>query len=290
MSRKAGLRARMAVVLAAIVVTLGSAAAGMAALFLALPTWWPLWSAISVGLVATVVREYRAVETTMLSVAEASLVDRRQAPEWHELVARVAGMLDVPEPDIALAESGIPNGFVVGRRRAKSVVGVSSEMWRRLDRSELEAVLAHELSHVANRDAAVMTVANLPRVIGLELFASESDWFVLWYFLWPVGFLLYAWGSFLTRTLSRYREYAADEGSALATGRPEALMSALQKLADGIERIPREDLRRVEGLNPLFIVSVARARSFELLMDHPPLERRLARLASIAREMGRHPH
>jgi heat shock protein HtpX len=198
-------------------------------------------------------------------------------------------MLDLPKPDIAVARSEIPNGFVVGRRRAKSVVTVSDEMLRRLEPAELEAFLAHELSHVANRDAAVMTVANIPRIVGLQLFASDS-WLWLWFFLWPVGFLLFAWGSFLTRALSRYREYAADEGAAVATGRPEALMSALQKLADEIERIPRDDLRSVEGLNPLFIVSVTKSRTFEFLMAHPPLERRIARLASIARGMGRPPH
>ncbi len=281
--------ARMSAVLAAIVVTLGAVTAGLVSLFVALPEWGPLWGAIALGLTGAVLSEYWSAEDTMLAAVEASRVDRRQAPELHEMVARVAAMLDVSAPDIALARSEIPNGFVVGKRRSKSVVTVSEEMLRQLEPAEVEAVLAHELSHVANRDSAVMTVASVPRVIGLQLFTS--DLIYLWFFLWPVGFLLFAWGSFLTRALSRYREYAADEGAAVATGRPEALMSALQKLADEIERIPRDDLRTVEGLNPLFIVSVTKSpRTFEFLMAHPPLERRIARLASIAREMQRPPH
>ena len=107
------------------------------------------------------------------------------------------------------------------------MVAVSDEIRAKLDPAELEAVLAHELAHLANRDAIVMTVASLPRTIGLQLFAS--DWIVLWFFLWPFGFLLYAWGSLLTRTISRYREYAADAGAALATGRADALMSAIER-------------------------------------------------------------
>ena len=280
---------RVSAVLGAIVVTLAAATAGIVSLFLVLPTWWPFWSLISIALAVTVVKEINDAEATMLDAAKASRVDKEQVPELHELVARVAGMLDVPVPEIAVTRTQIPNGFVVGKRRSRSTVMVSDDMRRRLTAEELEAALAHELAHVANRDSAVMTLASVPRVVGLELFASESSLFYLWYFLWPVGFVLYAWGSLLTRAISRYREYAADTGAALATGRPETLMSALQKLAEGIEGIPREDLRRMEALNPLFIVSVRKPHTIEFLMDHPPLERRLARLASIAREMGR-PH
>ena len=147
-------------------------------------------------------------------------------------------------------------------------------------------MIAHELSHVANRDSAVMTVASLPRIVGRQLFYAEGLEYLLWFFLWPFGLFLYGWGALLTRTISRYREYIADRGAAFATGRPAALMSALQKLVAEIEQIPPTDLRRVGDLNPLLIVSVQR-EGLELFRDHPPLSRRLARLASIAREMGR---
>ena len=130
-----------------------------------------------------------------------------------------------------------------------------------------------------------MTVASLPRTIGLQLFGAE-DWILVWFFLWPFGFLLYAWGSLLTRTISRYREYEADAAAALALGRVDALMSAIERLAEGAERIPDRDLRQVDALNPFFMVG-RRRRSFELFSDHPPVEKRIARLARIAREMGR---
>jgi heat shock protein HtpX len=244
---------------------------------------------IAVALVASVVNEVRQAERTLLDTAEAELVEERAEPELHELVTRVAAMLDVPKPEVALASADVASGFVVGKSRSRSVVVVSDEMRHRLTPAELEAVVAHELAHISNRDAAVMTVASVPRVVGLELFASDS-YLWLWFFLWPIGFLLFAWGSFLSRALSRYREYTADAGSAIITGRPEALMSALQKLTGEVEQIPRQDLRRVEALNPLFIVSVTGHRRWEVFMAHPPLERRLERLASIARQMERSRH
>jgi heat shock protein HtpX len=164
----------MSAVVGAIVVTLAGAAGGLASLFFALPTWWPLWGLISVVLAGSVVKEIRAAEATMLEAANASLVDERDEPELHELVARVAAMLDVPKPELAVARSKVPNGFVVGKRSSKSIVVVSDDMRRRLTTEELEAVLAHELAHVAHRDSIVMTLASVPRVVGLELFASES--------------------------------------------------------------------------------------------------------------------
>jgi heat shock protein HtpX len=162
---------------------------------------------------------------------------------------------------------------------------VTDGLRRRLEPAELEAVLAHELAHVANSDAAVMTLARVPRAVGFELFDVATRLY-FWLFLWPIGALLYGWGSLLTLAVSRYREYTADAGSALATGRPGALMSALQKLTGDVGLIPDEDLRTVAVLEPLFIVPVSQRR-LELLADHPPLEKRLARLARIAREMGK---
>ena len=109
----------------------------------------------------------------------------------------------------------------------------------------------------------------------------------MWFFLWPFGFALYAWGSLLTRSISRYREYEADAAAALAIGRAEELMSAIERLAEDAERIPDQDLRQVDALSPFFMVARRRPRSFELFSEHPPVEKRIARLATIAREMGR---
>ena len=132
-----------------------------------------------------------------------------------------------------------------------------------------------------------MTIAGVPRTIGYELWESPTLLSV-WFFLWPVGLLLYGWGSLLTLALSRYREYTADAAAAFVTGRPEALMSALQSLTGDIGLIPHEDLRAVASLDQLFVVSVRPwTRRPQLLADHPPLAKRLARLATIAREMGK---
>src|SRR5207248_1704569 len=130
---------------------------GLASLFFILPTWWPLWTLVIGGLTFTTVREYRRAEEALLGVAQARLVEESHAPELHRSVERLAGMLDIPAPRIAIAGAETPSGFVVGTRRRRAVVTVSNEIQRKLDPSELEAVLAHELAHVAHRDAAVMT-------------------------------------------------------------------------------------------------------------------------------------
>jgi heat shock protein HtpX len=275
----------MVLVLVLIAATLVGAAAGLASLYFILPTWWPLWTLVIGGLAVSTAREYRRSEQMLLDVAQARLVEESRAPELYRSVERLAGMLDVPVPRIAIAGAEIPSGFVVGKQRRRAVVTVSEEIRRKLDPAELEAILAHELAHVVHRDAAVMTVASLPRTIGLQLFAAEN-WILLWFFLWPFGFVLYAWGSLLTRTISRYREYEADAAAALAIGRAEELMSAIERLADDAQRIPDGDLRQVDPLSPFFMVG-RRRRSFELFSDHPPVEKRIARLATIARNMGR---
>ena len=286
LGRSAGLTARMIVVLVLIAATLAGAAAGLGSLFFILPTWWPLWTLVIGGLAVSTAREYRRAEQALLDVAQARLVDESKAPELYRSVERLAGMLDVPVPTIAIAGAEIPSGFVVGTRSQRAVVTVSEEIRGKLDPAELEAVLAHELAHVAHRDAAVMTVASLPRTVGLQLFAAEN-WILVWFFLWPFGFVLYAWGSLLTRSISRYREYEADAAAALVIGRAEELMSAIERLAEDAERIPEQDLRQVDALSPFFMVARRRPRSFELFSEHPPVEKRIARLATIAREMGR---
>ena len=151
---------------------------------------------------------------------------------------------------------------------------------------ELEASLAHELAHVANRDAALMTRASVPRTLGETMIAEEGLVFYVWFFVWWFGILIWALGSLLTLALSRYREFAADRGSALLTGRPESLMSALVKLAGPDAAIPDADLRRLSRVESLWVVPNGKAR-FAVFSDHPPLERRFARLEAMAREMGR---
>jgi heat shock protein HtpX len=274
----------MLLVLALLTATCAAIAAGFVWLFAVRPSWWPYWSALALALVVAAAVQYGRAERRLLGTVDARLVDARDEPELCALVARIAGMFDLRPPRIAVSRSPVPNSFTVGLRKTRAVVVVSEGLRRRLEPEELEAVLAHELAHIANADAAVMTLAGVPRAVGFELYDVATRLY-LWLFLWPVGALLYGWGSLLTLAVSRYREYIADAGSALATGRPAALMSALQKLTGEVGLIPREDLRVIASLEPLFIVPVC-PRRLELFADHPSLAKRLARLATIAREMG----
>jgi heat shock protein HtpX len=215
-------------------------------------------------------------------------------------------MADLPKPKVAVIPSAVPNAFATGRSPKHAAVAVTQGLWRRLEPSEVEAVLAHELSHIANRDVLIMTVASFFAMLAalltrFGLYAgmfggfggggrrdNNNNQVPVWLIIFAVSVVTYVVSFILIRTISRYREYAADRGSALITGAPENLMSALQKIASGITQIPQQDLREVAGMNAFFIVPTNwRQQVGELFMDHPPMEKRLAALAEIAREMGK---
>jgi heat shock protein HtpX len=244
--------------------------------------------------------QYFTSDKIALLASGAKVVERDQAPELHDMVERLAAMADLPKPRVAIIPTDVPNAFATGRSPKRSVVAVTEGLWNRLDRQEIEGVLAHELTHVANRDVAVMTIASFFAMIAATLarFGLFGGMFgggdrdrggaPVWLILFAVSLITYLVSYVLMMMISRYREYAADRGAALITGAPENLMSALQKIASQITRIPQRDLREVQGLNAFFIVPTNVKRGFaELFMTHPPLEKRLARLAAIAREMGR---
>src|SRR5207253_7913215 len=158
--RDAGLTARILAVFALLGVSLVATAAGIAWLFFFLPTWWPLWTAVAVGLTISVVLQYGRAEESLLDVANAAIVDDETEPHLCNLVDRVAAMLDLPTPNVALSLASLPNGFATALTRRRAVVTITDEMRRKLDEHELETVIAHELAHIANRDAVVMTVAS----------------------------------------------------------------------------------------------------------------------------------
>jgi heat shock protein HtpX len=245
--------------------------------------------------------QYFTSDKVALAAAGAKVVERDQAPELHDMVERLSAMADLPKPRVAVIPTDVPNAFATGRNPKNSVVAVTEGLWNRLSKPEVEAVLAHELSHVANRDVAIMTISSFFAMVAAFLMRmgmwggmfgggdrDRSGGAPVWLIMFAVSMLTYVISYVLILMISRYREYAADRGSAIITGAPENLMSALQRIASNIAQIPQRDLREVQGMNAFFIVptSVKRATA-GLFMTHPPLEKRLARLAEIAREMGR---
>jgi heat shock protein HtpX len=269
-----------------------------------------LFFVLDAGIVAMVVIvgalafvQYFTSDKLALKAAGAKVVGADQAPELHEMIERLCAMADLRKPRIAVIESDVPNAFATGRNQKHAAVAVTTGLWNRLEPKEVEGVLAHELSHIANRDVLVMTVASFFAMIAAVLTRvglysgmfggmggnrDNNNQIPVWLVVLVVSVVTYFLSQILILAISRYREFAADRGSALITGAPENLMSALQKIASGITQIPQQDLRQVEGMNAFFIIPTNwRKRGGELFMTHPPLEKRLAALAEISREMGR---
>jgi heat shock protein HtpX len=245
--------------------------------------------------------QYYTSDKIALAASRAKIVERDEAPELHGMVERLCAMADLPKPRLAVVPTDVPNAFATGRNPKNSVVAVTEGLWNRLTKPEIEGVLAHELSHIGNRDVAIMTVSSFFAMVAALLmrigmfggmFGGGGDRDrggpPIWLIMFAVSLVTYVISYVLILMISRYREYAADRGAAVITGAPENLMSALQRIASDIVRIPQRDLREVQGMNAFFIVPTNVRSSFaELFMTHPPLEKRLARLAEIAREMGR---
>ncbi|TML05985.1 MAG: zinc metalloprotease HtpX [Actinobacteria bacterium] len=245
--------------------------------------------------------QYFTSDKLALAAAGAKIVERDQAPQLHDMVERLCAMADLPKPRIALIDTDVPNAFATGRSPKHAAVAVTRGLWQRLEPQEVEGVLGHELSHIGNRDVLVMTVASFFAMLAglLTRFGLYSGMFgggrsrdnnsvPIWLIVLLVSVVTYFLSQLLILAISRYREFAADRGSALITGAPEHLMSALQKISSDMFRIPQRDLREVEGMNAFFIIPTSvKSATSQLFMTHPPLEKRLAALSEIAREMGR---
>jgi heat shock protein HtpX len=248
--------------------------------------------------------QYYTSDKLALAASGAKVVGPDEAPQLHAMVERLCAMADLPKPRVAVIQSDVPNAFATGRNPKHAAVAVTTGLWERLEPKEVEGVLAHELSHIANRDVLVMTVASFFAMLAgmltrFGLYAgmfggyggrrdNNNNGVPVWLIVFLVSILTYFLSQILILAISRYREYAADRGSALITGAPEYLMSALQKIADRMTQIPQRDLREVEAMNAFFIMPTNwRTSAAQLFMTHPPLEKRLAALEQIAREMGR---
>lgn len=247
-----------------------------------------------------------------LQSAGAVEVTAAEAPELHGIVDRICALADMPKPRIAISPTDLPNAFATGRNSEHAVLCVTRGIQRRLTPEELEGVIAHELSHVAHKDVMVMTVASFLGVIaGLlirfsfygELFGGgggrgrggngngNGNAALIFLAMMVVSVVVYAVSFLLIRMLSRYRELAADRSGALLTGQPSALKSALIKVSGSMARIPTQDLRSAEPLNAFFFAPALNLRSGKkspstVFSTHPSLEKRIAELDKIQRQLG----
>jgi heat shock protein HtpX len=228
-----------------------------------------------------------------MGVKEVSPADE---PELHGIIERLCVQADLPKPRVCVMETSMPNAFAMGRSRKNTTVCATRGILDMLSPPELEGVMAHELTHVINRDVMVMTLASFFATLA-SLIAQFAFFFGGGYgrnnqeeedimIVVLVSVAVYAISFLLLRALSRYREFAADRGSAVLTGRPSALASALIKISGTIEQVPSEDLRRAEGMSAFFIIPARKKKSLmNLFADHPPLEQRLAALSKLESQL-----
>ncbi|MDA8194211.1 MAG: zinc metalloprotease HtpX [Thermaerobacter sp.] len=223
-----------------------------------------------------------------------------QAPELHQIVDRLAQIADIPAPKLAMMPTRMPNAFATGKNPKTAVITVTRGLLDRLDPQELEAVLAHEMTHIKNRDVAVIGLASF--------FAMVASFIVQQFFflgftmeqgrgrrgngagavmlVWLASLVVWAISYVLIRTLSRYREYAADRGSAILTGHPGHLASALQKINQSMMRTSMRDMRQAEAFNAFFIFPAIRKDSMmEVFATHPSLEHRISYLEKLQEKM-----
>jgi heat shock protein HtpX len=222
-------------------------------------------------------------------------VSAEEEPELHGIVDRLCVQADLPKPRVCVMETSMPNALAMGRSQKKATVCATRGLLDMLSPAELEGVMAHELTHVINRDVMVMTLASFfatlaSMIAQFALFfgggygGEEEERDIMLVVL--VSVVVYAVSFVLLRTLSRYREFAADRGSAVITGRPSALASALLKISGTIERVPSQDLRKAETMSAFFIVPARAKKSLmNLFADHPPLEQRLAALERLESQL-----
>jgi heat shock protein HtpX len=244
--------------------------------------------------------QFFASDKIALATMGVKEVTPAQEPELHGIIERLCVQANLPKPRVGVIETSMPNACAMGRSKKTTTVCATRGILELLEPAELEGVMAHELTHVINRDVMVMTLASF--------FATLASLIIQFSFFFGGGFgggygrnreeeealmavllisvLVYAISFLLLRALSRYREFAADRGSAVLTGRPSALASALLKISGTIERIPTEDLRRAEGMSAFFIIPARAKKSMmNIFADHPPLEQRLAALERLESQL-----
>lgn len=246
--------------------------------------------AVGMGLI-----QYFFSDKLVLWSTGARIIAEDEYPELHSMVAKLCREADLPLPKVAIMNSPVPNAFATGRSPRHAVVACTDSIMRLLNRDELEAVLAHELAHVKNRDILTMTMASFIAMIASmimqsfffsALFGGRNREGGSWIIVWIISVIIYAISTLLILALSRYREFAADRGSALITGNPRSLISALSKISGRMDVVPVEAKAKVEGANAFFIIPALSGNTImEFFSTHPPLEKRIANLEKIEAEL-----
>src|SRR3989440_1952411 len=249
-------------------------------------------SAVVIVVIAVVLLLLQLFTSDKLALATMGVkeVSAAEEPELHGIVERLCVQADLPMPRVCVMETSMPNAFAMGRSRKSTTVCATRGILEMLSPAELEGVMAHELTHVINRDVMVMTLASFfaslaSLILQFSFFfggggdrEEENDIFIVVI----ASIVVYAVSFFLLRALSRYREFAADRGRAVLTGRPSALASALIRISGTMERVPSQDLRSAESLSAFFIIPAKAKKSLlNIFADHPPLEQRLAALQRL---------
>jgi heat shock protein HtpX len=252
--------------------------------------------AITIAIVAGVLFLVQLFTSDKIALASfgAKEVSPAEAPELHAIIERLCVQADLPKPRVAIAQTEMPNAFAMGRSQKSATVCCTTAILDLLSPAELEGVLGHELTHVKNRDVVVMTLAGFFATVAA--FIAQFGFFFGGFggdeednsfgIVILVSFVVYAISFLLLRALSRYREFAADRGSAILTGRPSALASALIKISGTMERVPTRDLRAAENLSAFFLLPARTKESLtNIFSDHPSLEKRLAALDRIEAQL-----
>ena len=236
-----------------------------------------------------------ASDKLALAAMGARVVSPQEAPQLHAMVERLCVQADLPKPKVAVANTRMPNAFALGRSPKSATVCATTGIMELLSPAELEGVMAHELTHVANRDVLVMTLAGFFATIAAYIVQfgfffgggsmGDDDDNPSFLVLLLVSLVVYVVSFLLMQALSRYREFAADRGAAIITGRPSALASALTKISSGMHRIPEKDLRASSQLQAFFIFPAAKGKVSGLFATHPPMEKRIAALARLEAQL-----
>jgi heat shock protein HtpX len=238
----------------------------------------------------------------VLWISRAKVVTRDQFPKLHDMVERIVARNNLPKPKIAVIDTNMPNAFATGKGRKSSIVAVTTGLMDILDDpEELESVIAHELTHIRNRDALVLTLVSILPTVAWYLmqfgfygglyggmgYGRDRNNGGIMIIVIVVAVLVWVISFLIIRAISRYREFSADRGAAQMTGKPVKLANALMKISGSMRRVPTKDLRQVEGLNAFFIIpAISGSTISNIFSTHPPVEKRVQKLMEMEASMS----